>query len=133
MSSAKDSLRQMNQVVPMLQVSDIVESLDYYQAVLGFTVTHMWPDRDNPRWIHLERDEIEIILTLDLGTSSRPFIAEKGNGVVFYIVAKDIETLYQELEEAGAIIVQDMITFGQRKQFTVADVNGYVFAFCDAL
>lgn len=133
MTNRNDRFAQLQQVAPMLQVSDMQQSLDYYQAVLGFSIDRVWPNEEDPRWVHLSRDDIQVILTIDLGTSSRPFIAEKGNGVVFYVTTDHVDALYQELEESGAIIVQDPITFGQRKQFSIADVNGYVFVFCESL
>jgi len=118
-------------VVPLLQVGNMAESLEYYATALGFVVHETWPARETPRWARVSRDEISFILTMDLGTSDRPFIAEKGNGVVFYILCADIATLYDELSARGAIIVQEPITFGERRQFTVADVNGYVLTFSE--
>ena len=118
-------------VVPLLQVSDMAESLEYYAKALGFVVRETWPAAETPRWARVSRDEISFILTMDLGTSDRPFIAEKGNGVVFYILCADIPALYDEMSASGAIIVQEPIAFGGRWQFTVADVNGYVLTFSE--
>lgn len=118
-------------VVPLLQVGNMAESLEYYASALGFAVHETWPAAETPRWARVSRDGVSFILTMDLGTSDRPFIAEKGNGVVFYILCSDIPALYDELTARGAIIVQEPITFGERQQFTVADVNGYVLTFSE--
>jgi len=118
-------------VVPLLQVGNMAESLEYYITALGFAVHETWPAAETPRWARVSRGEVSFILTMDLGTSDRPFIAEKGNGVVFYILCGDIPALYDELSASGAIIVQEPITFGERRQFTVADVNGYVLTFSE--
>lgn len=118
-------------IVPLLQVGDMTESLDYYREALGFVVRETWPDGEAPKWARISRDEVSFILTMDLGTSNRSFIAEKGNGVVFYILCADIAALHKELSAGGAIIVQEPITFGERRQFTVADVNGYVLTFSE--
>jgi predicted enzyme related to lactoylglutathione lyase len=118
-------------VVPLLQVGDMVESLDYFREALGFVVHRVWPLAETPRWARISRGEISFILTMDLGTSDRSFIAEKGNGVVFYILCDGIAALYQEMCGSGAIIVQEPIFFGGRQQFTVADVNGYVLTFSE--
>ncbi|HHX65233.1 MAG TPA: hypothetical protein GX702_10135, partial [Chloroflexi bacterium] len=63
--------------------------------------------------------------------SSLPFIAEKGNGVVFYVLTDAIESLYDDLTARGAIIVQDLVELGGRRQFSVADPSGYVLAFSE--
>ncbi len=119
-------------VVPLLQVSNLPESLEYYGSVLGFEIVDVWPDAQDARWAHVQRDDTRFVLTIDLGTSDRPFIAEKGNGVVLYVVVDDIEAAYGDLQERGAIIVQDMVTFGGRRQFSIGELNGYVLAFTES-
>jgi uncharacterized glyoxalase superfamily protein PhnB len=116
-------------IVPLLQVGNMAESLDYYTAVLGFHLDEAWPQEGPPIWAQLSRSGVSLTLTKDLGTSDRAFIAEKGNGVVFYILCTEVATLYEELGARGALIVQELVTFGGRQQFTVADVNGYVLTF----
>lgn len=119
------------QVVPLLQVSNLAESLDYYTAVLGFEVVGLWPDERDPKWAHVVRGQTRFMLTFDLGTSDRPFIAEKGNGVVLYVVVDDIEAAYTEMEARGAIVVQELADFGGRRQFSVGELNGYILAFTE--
>lgn len=79
----------------------------------------------------VSRPQVRFMFTIDLGTSTRPFIAERGNGVVFYVFTDDVEALYAECVERGALVVQDVVEFGGRKQFSVADLNGYVIAFSE--
>ncbi|MBM3189264.1 MAG: hypothetical protein FJZ90_11150 [Chloroflexi bacterium] len=119
-------------VVPLLQVGDLTETLDYYREVLGFTMDFVWPDEDAPKWAMASRPGVSFMFTVDLGTSSSPFIAEKGNGVVFYIVTDDLDAVYDELLDKGAIIAQEMVAYGDRRQFSVADPNGYVITFSEA-
>jgi uncharacterized glyoxalase superfamily protein PhnB len=121
----------MREIVPLLQVGDMETSLEYYLTVLGFAVDFVWPEVGEARWAGLSRDGVHFMLTIDLGTSSLPFIAEKGNGVVFYVVTKDIQAVYDELAPRGAIVVQEIIDMGGRRQFSVADPNGYVLAFSE--
>ncbi len=120
-------------VVPLIQVGDMQDSLDYYIQVLGFALDYAWPEGEPPRWAQVSRSGVSFTLTMDLGTSDRAFIAEKGNGVVFYILTTAIAELYQELSARGALIVQEPVAFGGRQQFTVADVNGYVLTFAEPL
>ena len=118
-------------IVPMLQVSNLAETLEYYQAVLGFRVVSLWPEAGDPKWAHVVRGQTRFILTFDLGASDRPFIAEKGNGVVLYVVVDDIDAALAELEARGAIVVQDLVEFGGRRQFSIGELNGYVLAFTE--
>ena len=118
-------------VVPLLQVSSMSETLSYYQQVLGFSLDFTWPGDGAPKWAMVSRADVHFMFTIDLGTSSSPFIAEKGNGVVLYIIVQDVVPLYVELLDRGAIVVQDVVEFGGRKQFSVADPNGYIIAFSE--
>jgi predicted enzyme related to lactoylglutathione lyase len=118
-------------VAPLMQVGDMGESLDYYREVLGFHLDFAWPDEGSPKWAKISRSEVQFMLTVDLGTSSGRFIAEKGNGVVFYIITREIEALYAEIEAKDALLVQDLMEFGGRRQFSIADPNGYVLTFSE--
>ncbi|MBC7234638.1 MAG: VOC family protein [Chloroflexi bacterium] len=118
-------------VIPLLQVRDVGEAIRYYQEVFGFTASFTWPNEEKPRWAMVSRDLVHIMLTVDLGTSTGEFIAEKGNGVVLYVIVQDVAALYDELVKREAIIVQELAEFGGRKQFSVADLNGYILAFSD--
>ncbi len=122
----------MTKIVPLLQVSSITDTMGYYQDVLGFTPDFCWPEEGEPRWVGMSCGDVSMMFTVDLGTSSTPFIAEKGNGVVLYILVEELESLYEELASRGAIVVQEVHDFGGRRQFSIADPNGYVIAFSEA-
>jgi uncharacterized glyoxalase superfamily protein PhnB len=122
-------MNRMLTVIPLLQVNDMREALRYYEEVLGFSTSFTWPDERDPRWAMVSRDIVHVMLTVDLGTSTGDFIAEKGNGIVLYVIVQDVDALYEELQERGAVVVQDLAEFGGRKQFSVADLNGYILAF----
>jgi len=124
-----NSQERLKRIVPLLQVGSVGDTLAYYQQVLGFARDFVWPSDGDPKWAQVSRGGISFMFTVDLGASSSPFIAEKGNGVVFYVMVDDVEAVYAELVERGAIIVQDLHEFGERKQFSIADPNGYVIAF----
>jgi uncharacterized glyoxalase superfamily protein PhnB len=119
-------------VVPLLQVNDVNETIAYYVEALGFVLGHVWPDVGAPRYATVSRGDITFALTTDLGTSGGSFIAEKGNGVVLYLIVDDVEAAYEELASRGAIIVQALVEFAGRRQFSVGDINGYMLAVSEA-
>ncbi|MGC9358821.1 MAG: VOC family protein [Anaerolineae bacterium] len=120
------------QVVPMLQVNDVNETIAYYREALGFVLGLVWPNASDPRYATVSRGEITFAFTIDLGTSEGNFIAEKGNGVVLYLLVEDVDAAYEELSSRGAIIVQDLVEFAGRRQFSVGDINGYMLAVSEA-
>ena len=118
-------------VIPLLQVRDMSETLQYYGEALGFSVIFTWPSDGDPKWAMVSRAGTRFMFTVDLGTSLSRFIAEKGNGVVFYVISDEVEALFSEVADHGAIVVQELVVFGDRRQFTVADPNGYAIAFSE--
>ncbi len=119
-------------VVPMLQVNDLNETIAYYCEALGFVLDTVWPDASMPRYATVSRGAISFAFTIDLGTSEGNFIAEKGNGIVLYLLVEDVEAAYQDLSSRGAIIVQELVEFAGRRQFSVGDINGYMLAVTEA-
>ena len=118
-------------LVPLLQVNDILETISYYQENLGFSLSFLWPNEDDPKWAGVARDGAGFMFTIDLGASHGRWLAEKGNGVVLYVIVNDADALFQELSARGALVVQDPVTYGERRQFSVADPSGYVIAFSE--
>ena len=121
----------MNKIVPLLQVSSLTDTIAYYREALGFAVDFRWPEEGEPKWVGMSRGDVSVMFTIDLGTSSAPFIAEKGNGVVLYVLVDEVEPLFEEFTARGAIVVQEVHDFGGRRQFSIADPNGYVLAFSE--
>ncbi len=131
---AEEPMR-LQRVVPLLQVGNMADTLSYYREVLGFSLDFAWPAEaplEEAKWAAVSREGVSFMFTLDLGTSSGFFIAEKGNGVVFYLIVEEVAALYAELVERGAIVVQELHDFGGRLQCSIADPNGYVLAFSQA-
>ena len=118
----------LKRVVPLLQVNDVEETVAYWRDALGFQLDFAWP-AETPKWAQVSRGGASFLFTMDLGTSNARFIAEKGNGVVFYVMVENIEAIYAELVAHEALIVEDVHEFGGRKQCSAADANGYVLTF----
>lgn len=129
MGHNQDSIQRL---VPLLQVGSIEDALAYYQRVLGFHIDFVLPPGGPPRWAMASRGGIGFMFTTDLGTDAGPFIAEKGNGVVFYAIVEDIDPLYDELCERGVTVVQEPQDYGGRRQFSIADLDGYIIAFSES-
>ena len=126
-----DSGVDLSGVIPLLQVKDMFETMQYYGEALGFSVDFIWPSDGEPKWAMVSRAETRFMFTVDLGTALSRFIAEKGNGVVFYVISDNVEALFSEVSDHGAIVVQELVRYGDRRQFTVSDPNGYAIAFSE--
>jgi catechol 2,3-dioxygenase-like lactoylglutathione lyase family enzyme len=86
-------------LVPELDVTDIAASLDFWCALLGFSVAY---DRPAAKFAYLEREGAQIMLcqingNWDTGILEKPF----GRGINFEIKVNDIAPAQNALAAAG--------------------------------
>lgn len=80
-----------NRVTPILRVSDLDASLDYYTRVLGFILN--WRDDDGSSFASISRDECHLFLSV--GDQGHP-------GSWMWIGVSDVDVLHDELLAKGA-------------------------------
>jgi len=127
-------------LVPELVVSDFDASLRFYVSVLGFVVKY---HRTSPSFAYLEFEGSQIMIeerqedSWVLGDLAHPF----GRGMNLQIECADIEDLRSRVSSAGIRVFRECedawyeagsSLVGQR-QFLVADPDGYLLRFCQAL
>jgi uncharacterized glyoxalase superfamily protein PhnB len=113
-------MKQIECVVPILNVAEIASSVDYYVRSLGFQVE--WQHRDGDYVISgISRDGYSI------------YLCERGQGNLgtwLWIGVDDVGGLYDEFLAAGANIVMVPTDFIWGREFRVADPDGHVIRFC---
>ena len=117
-----------NWVTPILCVSDLVNSLDHYEKVLGFDVSWAWSDEDQfdnaakPTFACVCRGEISI------------FLCEKGQGhpgawmSLNVSSLAELDSIYEEYQQSSAKIVEKPIDcpWGMREML-VQDLDQNTF------
>lgn len=117
-------------IMPILAVSDLAASLNFYRDVLGMTNTFTMPGEDGqPTFAIVQLSDHAMV-----GLSKDDAPAPKGTGVVFmaYVAAEaDIDAYYNDCLSRGLKperAIEDMY-WGDRA-FQVKDPDGYVFELC---
>jgi predicted lactoylglutathione lyase len=100
---------------PILLVSDMNASLNYYEKVLGFKRAD-WVTDDSPFALVL-RDGFGIYLSED---------SEKHQRTWVWVGAEDIEPIYEEYKASGAKIRQAPTNYSWAYEMTVEDPDGHV-------
>jgi len=113
-------------VEPILAVTDILETVSYWQDVLGFPDKWTWgepPDHGGVSW---HGTFIQFSHNPELATVS------KGNAI--FIRVKELETLYRFHQNKNAVIVERLENkpWGMAG-YTVQDINGYYIIFAGGL
>ena len=111
----------LTRIAPELPVANLAGSLGYYLEKLGFQIAMQMPDR---KYAIVERDDVAIHLF-----ENDP----QGSAVVgIHVFTHDIETLFAELQERGALISQEILRkpWGNR-DFRVYDDSGNEIKFTE--
>jgi uncharacterized glyoxalase superfamily protein PhnB len=120
----------MGYLSPLLAVSNIKNTIEFYKNVLGFKIGMVVPDADNPEYADVSKDGMVLMFipAKDHGIGS----GEKlGIGVYLYMeIDGNIDEYYAELKNKGVNIVADIKDepFGVR-DFMVKDIDGYQLTF----
>jgi lactoylglutathione lyase len=129
----------VNSLTPDLMVEDIAETVDWYERMFDAEVVATLPSDDDADhwWVQIQIDDASLML------QERESLTEKiselegaqlGGSVAFYTDVDDATALHDDLDAAGAEIIQELheTDFGWR-QFAVSDCNGYVLWFGEKL
>lgn len=106
-------------VTPILRVSDLDRSLEYYVRVLGFTMD--WRDDDGNSFASVSRGDCHLFLAS----------ADQGNpGSWLWIGVDDVDVLHDELTASGARVRHPPANYpwGSR-EMQVEDPDGNVLRF----
>ncbi len=96
-------------IAPQFVVPDVVAAAEYYRDVLGFHIRGYF--LDPPIYAIVARDSVVVHFgKIDEGMAAAPNIRRREGSIDAYIWVNDVDSLYAELEERGAKIVEPPVT-----------------------
>ena len=119
----------LKSIAPQLVVPDVVATAEYYRDFLGFTILGYLADP--PVYSMVARDGVEMHFgkAEEYGTSNS---VVRSGAFDLYIWVSDIQSIFTELCESGADIVEGPIKrIYESTEVVVRDCNGYVLTFAD--
>lgn len=125
----------LNTLTPNLMVNDVEETIEYYTDILGFTLLKTVPEKGNPDWAMVKRNDV--ILMFQSAKSLKDELPKlksqkPGGGLTFYIKVDRITELHEELVDNEVEIIADLeSTFYDTIEFSIIDNNGYVLTFSE--
>ncbi|MBV6485258.1 MAG: hypothetical protein KFKLKKLM_01819 [Flavobacteriales bacterium] len=125
----------LNSLTPNLMVNDVEETIEYYTDILGFTLLKTVPEKGNPDWAMVKRNDV--ILMFQSAKSLKDELPKlksqkPGGGLTFYIRVDRITELHEELVENEVEIIADLeSTFYDTIEFSIIDNNGYILTFSE--
>ena len=125
----------LNSLTPNLMVNDVEETIEYYTDILGFTLLKTVPEKGNPDWAMVKRNDV--ILMFQSAKSLKDELPKlksqkPGGGLTFYIKVDRITELHEELVDNEVEIISDLeSTFYDTIEFSIVDINGYILTFSE--
>ncbi len=90
----------VQEAVPLLFVSEITQSIEFYCEGLGFEMTSKWNPNGQIKWCWLQHGGASLVLQ---AADEEEDIARVGQaeGVTFYFVCEDANTVHGEVTARG--------------------------------
>jgi uncharacterized glyoxalase superfamily protein PhnB len=116
----------LNNLRPMMEAADLRQTIEFYTELLGFKLGALYPDRENPCWAALYRDEVEIMFTERSAHSTVEKPLMTGS---LYFNPDNVDEVWEQLKDRATVEypIEDF-DFGMR-EFAIRDCNGYLLQF----
>jgi uncharacterized glyoxalase superfamily protein PhnB len=104
-------------VIPVLRVSSVGASVDYYTRALGFHINFKFPDENAPFFASISRGRCDLFLSE----------GDQGNpGSWVWIDGVDVERVYEEFRATGAKIRNPPTNYEWALEMQVEDLDGNI-------
>src|SRR5437016_4855881 len=113
-------------LTPMLEAIDLCQTIKFYTEVLGFECLNAFPDAENPYWAAVEKDGIEIMLTV---RNQHSIIEKPVMTGSLYLNPDNVDEAWEMLKDKVTIEYPiENFEYGMR-EFAIRDCNGYLLQF----
>ena len=111
----------LSAIVPMLTVTDIPATVDFYRQLLGFECSHQ-----TEGWACLSRDGVELMLAMP--NTHVPFERPQFTGSL-YLRCDNVDGMWELVKDKAEVVypIEDF-DYGMR-EFAIRDNNGYLLQF----
>lgn len=117
-----------NNLIPLLDVSDVEHSIEFYENALGFSIEDklVWDGKID--WALLNAGSVRLMLSHGEESSHNDTWALPHNSI-FFMYPDDIDHLYQSLKTKGFDTSELQCGQNGAKEFCLQDPDGYVLWF----
>ncbi len=127
----------LKRLIPMLNVSNLEKSLDFYRSALAFDTVSDQDDVKRFRWATIRSGEVELMLS----ESNCDLPMKKGIDpqnssewpTVFYFYPEDVMSLHLQLVSAGFTPSKVYETGYGMREFSIQDPDGHLLSFGEDL
>jgi catechol 2,3-dioxygenase-like lactoylglutathione lyase family enzyme len=121
-------MAKFKKIVPVLKVSDIQKSVEFYTGVLGFTVAWSAANDGGGENCMLQADAAELLLS----TGSHLGDRQQFTGTLYFHMTGLLEFFERVKNRVEVVWPLEPMDYGQ-KEFGIRDSDGYTLAFAEPL
>lgn len=129
----KETPMAMTNLIPMLCVSDVRKSLDFYRDTLGFELESPESKFEHDGvlcWCSIRSGQTQLMLTSGHALDNDNEQKRIGRGsAMFYFYPDDLMALFEALKTKGYEVSETRVTFYRMKEFELRDPDGYTLWF----
>jgi len=111
----------LENVRPMLAVTNIDETIRFYRDVLGFACANQMDG-----WAALSRDNVELMVSLP--NAHEPFEKPTLTGSIYFNTT-DVDALWEQIKDKVSVVYPIENFFYGMREFAIRDNNGYILQF----
>jgi catechol 2,3-dioxygenase-like lactoylglutathione lyase family enzyme len=121
-------MSEFQKVVPVLKVSDMQKSVDFYTGVLGFTVVWRAANDGGGENCMLQNGAADLLLSTGSHLGDKP----QFTGTLYFHMA-GVQEFFERVKDQVAIVWPlEAMEYGQ-SEFGLRDCDGYTLAFAESL
>jgi catechol 2,3-dioxygenase-like lactoylglutathione lyase family enzyme len=121
-------MAEFQKVVPVLKVSDMQKSVDFYTGILGFSVAWRAANDGGGENCMLRAGAAELLLSTGSHLGDRP----QFTGTLYFHMA-GVQAFFERVKNQAEVVCPlKAMDYGQ-KEFGIRDGDGYTLAFAEAL
>lgn len=134
-----------NKLTPNLEVTNIRETIEFYQSVLDFSLVMAVPEtqdgieqslRDGKEYVYalLSKDNVEMMFQRSDSFKEDVRLARDlsiGASVSFYMEIDGIDAFYEQIKNKGMHPTELKIAWYGMREFYLTDNNGYILGFAE--
>ena len=135
----------VHKLTPNFEVSNIRDTVHFYQSILGFTLTMAVPEsqdgieqklENGKEYVYalLVKDKVEIMIQRTDSFKQDITLAEDlqiGASVSFYMEIEGLNELYSTIKSKVKQHTEPKITWYGMREFYIKDPNGYILGFAE--
>ena len=124
----KGSDMRLQNLVPVLDVHDVEESIEFYSSVLGFSVHDKVEWGGRTEWALLRSGQVQLMLCASQNDGNKE--ETERNHSVFFVYLDDTDALHVYVGAHDSDASENAATDGRRsRDFYLRDPDGYVLWF----